>query len=150
MRAVSDENLLMQDATARRLSRLHRLLYRVSGGVLGRRLVGNDMLLLTTRGRLSGRPHTVPLLYLEDKGRLVVIASWGGRPHHPQWYLNLLADPRATVQARTKRWPVRARTADADERQQWWPRAVIAYEGYETYQSRTDRVIPVVFLEAEL
>lgn len=137
----------MRDSHARRLSRFHASLYRLTSGMLGRRLVGNDMLLLTTRGRSTGRPHTVPLLYLEDDTTLVVVASWGGRPHHPQWYHNLIADPRATVQVRSRSWPVRARTGDPTERSMWWPRIVAAYETYRSYQSRTDRVIPVVFLD---
>ncbi len=65
----------MRDATVRRLSRLHTMLYRTTRGRVGRRLVANDMLLLTTRGRTSGKPHTVPLLYLQDGETLVVIAS---------------------------------------------------------------------------
>ena len=137
----------VRDSTARRLSRLHALLYRLTGGVVGRRLVRNDMLLLTTRGFATGKPHTVPLLYLHDSDALVVIASWGGRPDNPDWYRNLAREPRATVHVRRKRWAVRARTATVRERALWWPRIVAAYPGYRTYQSRTDRVIPVVFLE---
>ncbi len=114
---------------------------------MGRRLVRNDMLLLTTRGSATGKPHTVPLLYLREDSTLVVIASWGGRPHHPDWYVNLTDEPRATVQVQTKRWAVRARTANESERELWWPRIVAAYPGYRNYQSRTDRIIPVVFLE---
>jgi deazaflavin-dependent oxidoreductase (nitroreductase family) len=140
----------VRDATARRLSRLHVILYRLSGGVLGRRLVHNDMLLLTTRGARTGNPHTVPLLYLTDGDTLVVIASWGGRQHHPQWYTNLLANPIATVQVCSRRRPVRARTASPGEREIWWPRVLAAYQGYRVYQTHTDRVIPVVFLEPRL
>lgn len=137
----------MHDSTARRLSRLHVLLYRITGGVLGSRLVHNDMLLLTTTGAKTGKRHTVPLLHLRDGETLVVIASWGGRPRHPQWYTNLVADPRATVQVRSERWQVRARTAEPDERAVWWPKVLAAYRGYRVYESNTDRLIPVVFLE---
>jgi deazaflavin-dependent oxidoreductase (nitroreductase family) len=105
------------------------------------------MLLLTTWGRATGKPHTVPLLYLRDGDALVVIASWGGRPDDPDWYRNLTHDPRATVQVRTERWAVRACTASDRERALWWPRIVAAYPGYRAYQARTDRVIPVVFLD---
>lgn len=105
------------------------------------------MLLLTTRGSVTGKPHTVPLLYLRDGRTLVVIASWGGRPDNPDWYRNLCRDPRATVQVRSKRWAVRARTASVGERALWWPRIVAAYPGYRVYQARTYRVIPVVLLE---
>lgn len=137
----------MRDNTARRLSLLHTQVYRATGGMLGRRLVNNDMLLLTTVGRRSGRRHTVPLLYLREGSRLVVIASWGGRATNPEWYLNLEANPNATAQVRGARFPVVARTADPGERVEWWPRVVAAYDGYDTYQARTDRPIPVIFLD---
>ena len=129
------------------LSRLHTAAFRATRGAVGRRLVDNDMLLLTTVGRHSGRSHTVPLLYLEESGRLVVIASYGGRPHHPEWYLNLVAEPSATVQIDGRHTPVMASTMDPDDRLQWWPRIVDAYDGYATYQSRTTREIPVVWLD---
>jgi deazaflavin-dependent oxidoreductase (nitroreductase family) len=137
----------MRDRTARYLSTLHRILYQTTRGKVGRRLVDNDMCLLTTTGRRTGNPHTVPLLYLRDGDRLVVIASWGGRDRHPEWYLNLLADPAAVVQVLGERWVIRARTASAEERSIWWPRVLDAYDGYAEYESRTDREIPVVFLD---
>jgi deazaflavin-dependent oxidoreductase (nitroreductase family) len=136
----------MRDVTARRLSRLHTFVYRLTGGRIGRRLVRNDMLLLTTRGARTGREHSVPLLYLRDGETLAVIASWGGRPSNPQWFSNLMADPEAVVQVRSERWPVRARAATPEERVQWWPRVLAAYDGYRVYQSHTERVIPIVFL----
>jgi F420H(2)-dependent quinone reductase len=139
----------VRDNTARRLSRLHIFLYRLTGGLVGRRLVRNDMLLLTTRGRKTGKPHTVPLLYLQDGGTPVVIASWGGRPNHPEWYQNLQADPRGEVQVRSRTWRVRARAAEPEERKVWWPKVLAAYHKYRVYESNTDRVIPVVFLEPD-
>jgi deazaflavin-dependent oxidoreductase (nitroreductase family) len=126
---------------------LHAIVYRATGGLVGRRLVANPMLLLTTRGSRSGEEHTVPLLYLEDGSRLVVIASYGGRPHHPAWYRNLVKTPRVRVQIGGKRREMKARTATAKERALWWPTVLDAYDGYRTYQSRTDREIPVVFLD---
>lgn len=105
------------------------------------------MLLLTTTGRTTGRQHTVPLLYLRDGDRLVVIASYGGRPNHPEWYRNLLADPNATVQILEETRPVQATTMTPEERSVWWPRVVAAYGDYAGYQSRTDREIPVVWLD---
>ena len=137
----------MHDRTAKHLSALHRILYRSTRGAVGRRLVDNDICLVTTTGRRSGKPHTVPLLYLRDGDRIVVIASWGGRDEHPQWYLNLLADPNASVQVLGDRWSVSARTADAEERATWWPKVLAAYDGYAEYESRTEREIPVVFLD---
>ena len=137
----------VRDATARRLSGLHAFLYRTTRGRVGRRLVANDMLLLTTRGRTTGKPHTVPLLYLQDGETLVVIASWGGRDYHPDWYLNLRVQPAATVNINGESQDVVARTAGAQERAIWWQRVKEAYRSYEAYQTRTRREIPVVFLE---
>ncbi len=137
----------MRDRAAKYMSSVHRVLYRTTGGAIGRRLVDNDMCLLTTTGRRSGRPHTVPLLYLRDDERVVVIASWGGRDEHPHWYSNLLATPTADVQVLGDRWPVTATTASPNERAVWWPRVLEAYDGYAEYESRTDREIPVVFLD---
>lgn len=138
----------MRDSSVKRWSRVHRILFRVTRGLVGRRLVDNDMLLMTTRGRHSGTTHTVPLLYLRDgEERLVVIASYGGRDRHPDWYLNLLARPEVSVELPGESQAMVARTADDVERKKWWPRVVAAYQGYATYQSRTSREIPVVFLE---
>jgi len=122
-------------------------MYRITGGVIGRRLVDNDILLLTTRGRATGREHTVPLLYLRDGECLVVIASYGGRDRHPEWYLNLLDEPAVTAQTGRNLRSFQARTATEDEREMWWPRVVAAYSDYAVYQGRTDREIPVVMLE---
>ena len=137
----------MRDSAVRRWSAVHRVLYRITGGLVGRRLVDNDILLLTTTGHLSGESHTVPLLYLRDGATLVVIASYGGRPRHPAWYQNLVNDPRVGVQVSDSKFEMRARTATNEERREWWPRVEAAYDGYSMYQSRTDREIPVVFLE---
>jgi deazaflavin-dependent oxidoreductase (nitroreductase family) len=136
----------MRDTTARRLSTLHTVLYRLTRGRIGRRLVDNDMLLLSTVGRTSGRTHTVPLLYLRDRGDLVVIASWGGRDQHPEWYRNLLREPQARVQIDGRRFEVTAHTVDAAGRSRLWPRVLAAYDGYRIYASRTEREIPVVRL----
>jgi deazaflavin-dependent oxidoreductase (nitroreductase family) len=136
----------MKDGQVRRLSRVHRGLYRLTGGRLGNRLVGNDMLLLTTVGRRSGRRHTVPLLFLREGGTLVVVASYGGRDRHPAWYLNLVAEPEVRVQLSGRRIKGRARTAEPKERASWWPRVVDAYGDYAIYQTRTERVIPVVLI----
>ncbi len=137
----------MKERRVRRLSKLHRFVFKMTGGIVGRRLVDNDMLLLTTTGRQTGKAHTVPLLYLRYDRRLVVIASYGGRPQHPSWYLNLVADAMVTVQTPSHRFVAKATTAGDEEREKWWPRIVEAYDGYSTYEKRTDRQIPVVFLE---
>lgn len=105
------------------------------------------MLLLTTTGRVTGKRHTVPLLYLRDGDRLVVIASFGGRPYDPEWYSNLVADPRASVQILREHRRIVATTMTADERAEWWPKVVAAYGDYGAYQARTDRRIPLIWLD---
>jgi deazaflavin-dependent oxidoreductase (nitroreductase family) len=136
----------VNDPTVKWLSEAHTLLYRATNGLIGRRLVNNDMLLLTTTGRKTGDRHTVPLLYLNDDERLIIIASYGGRPNHPSWYENLLVDPIAEVQILGRRRTVTALTMGQEERATWWPEVVAAYSDYAVYQSKTDRVIPLVWL----
>lgn len=139
----------MRDSSVRQWSRFHRKLFQLTAGRVGKRLVDNDMLLLTTSGRLTGEAHTVPLLYLRDGERLVVIASYGGRDDYPDWYLNLESAPEVVVELPGTRRQMVARTAGSEERTRWWPRVVAAYDGYAVYQSRTRREIPVVFLDPD-
>lgn len=105
------------------------------------------MLVLTTKGRKTGTAHSVPLLYLNDGDRMVVIASYGGRPDDPDWYKNLVSQPEAEVQIAGRRMAVKARIANDAERAIWWPRILSAYRGYGEYATRTERQIPVVFLQ---
>jgi deazaflavin-dependent oxidoreductase (nitroreductase family) len=103
--------------------------------------------LMDHRGRRTGKVRTTPLVYLRDAGRVVVVASQAGRPTHPLWYRNIEADPDVTVQIQGERRPMRARTASPDERAVLWPRLVELYSDYDSYQSWTEREIPVVVLE---
>ena len=134
----------MRDGTAKWLSAVHAQLFRSTGGRIGRRLVNNDMLLLTTTGRRSGAEHTVPLLYLRDADDVLVIASWGGRDYPPDWYTNLSHHRRVEVQIDKARWTGEAASLTDPERAEWWRKATEAYAGYREYQQRTDRVIPVI------
>lgn len=104
------------------------------------------MLLLTTTGHRSGTPHTVPLLYLAIDDAYVVVASWGGRDYPPHWFTNLEHTPQVHVQVGDSRFPALARVATDDERPALWSQAVETYPGYATYQSRTTRLIPLVWL----
>jgi deazaflavin-dependent oxidoreductase (nitroreductase family) len=105
-------------------------------------------LLLDHVGRKSGKRFTTPLLYLDDGERLVVVASQGGLPKNPQWYLNLLARPETTVRLRrVGARAVRAREATGDERAELWPRLVDLYADFAKYARWTEREIPVVVLE---
>jgi deazaflavin-dependent oxidoreductase (nitroreductase family) len=103
--------------------------------------------LLEHRGRRTGKVRTTPLVYLQDEDRVVVVASQAGRPSHPLWFRNIEADPEVIVQIRGERRPMLARTAAAEERAELWPRLVDVYRDYDSYQSWTDREIPVVVLE---
>jgi F420H(2)-dependent quinone reductase len=104
-------------------------------------------LLLEHRGRKSGRLFTTPLLFLRDGKDLVIVASQGGLPYHPQWYFNLADDPQARVHLKGRsNLPVRARIASNDERAVLWPRLVDLYADFAKYQSWTVREIPVVIL----
>jgi F420H(2)-dependent quinone reductase len=105
------------------------------------------VLLLTTTGRKTGKRRTSPLLYLRDGDMLAVVASEGGAPRHPAWYLNLAANPAVEVEIGRTREPRRARDASEDERARLWPRFVEMYAGYAAYERRTSRRIPVVLLE---
>ncbi|HEX4251950.1 MAG TPA: nitroreductase family deazaflavin-dependent oxidoreductase [Pseudonocardia sp.] len=104
-------------------------------------------LLLEHQGRKSGKAFTTPLLYLLDGADVVIVASQGGLPKHPQWYHNLRAHSDTYVQIRAERRAVRARTADAGERARLWPLLVDTYADFANYQSWTEREIPVVILE---
>lgn len=104
-------------------------------------------LILTTTGRKSGKPLMLPLIYGEADGAYVVIASKGGAPAHPAWYLNLAANPEVQVQVKADRFQARARTVTGDERARLWDRMVGIYAPYTDYQKATKREIPVVKLE---
>jgi deazaflavin-dependent oxidoreductase (nitroreductase family) len=132
----------------RRLMAGHTLIYRATRGVVGHRMPGGpSMLLLDHVGAKSGKKRTSPLMYIEDGDDVVLVASKGGYPKNPAWFHNLKANPDTTVQVGSEKRPVRARVATDEERKRLWPKAVEAYGGYEGYQKRTDRKIPLVVLE---
>jgi deazaflavin-dependent oxidoreductase (nitroreductase family) len=104
-------------------------------------------LLLTTTGRKSGEQFVFPLFYGEDGGSYFVIASKGGAPKHPVWYLNLVADPNVEVQVGTTKIRARARTATGAERARLWEKSLEFWPPYADYQKKTEREIPVVVLD---
>jgi len=104
-------------------------------------------LLLTTTGRKSGAARTTPLIYARSGAGYCVIASKGGAPAHPGWYLNLQASPEAEVQVARERFRVRARVAEGAERERLWSRMAELFPPYDEYAAKTDREIPVVVLE---
>lgn len=136
------------DLQLKAMNIVHKALLTVSFGKLGQELRGNPVLKLTTVGRKSGKPRTIMLFSPVQIGETVVIvASKGGEDTHPAWYLNLLAQPE--VQVEWKGGPSKtmiATVATAAEKADLWPKIVDGYGGYDGYQKRTDRDIPVVFL----
>ena len=132
----------------RRVMGGHTLLYRATRGVVGHRVPGGPpMLLLDHVGAKSGARRTSPLVYTEDGDDIVLVASKGGAPKNPAWFHNLKANPDTTVQIGSEKRPVRARIARDDERERLWPKVVATYSGYDGYQKRTERRIPLVVLE---
>lgn len=127
--------------------RLHTVLYRMTGGRVGHAAGGITNLLLTTTGRKSGAPRTVPLAYIDDGGRFVVVASNGGSDRAPAWWANLRHHPEATVEIGSKVVPVVARETTDDERSVLWPRLKQVNPFYGQYEQITARRIPVVVLE---
>ena len=121
--------------------------YEATGGKEGAELEGKPTVILTTHGRRTGKIRKTPLMRVEHDGEYAVVASMGGAPKHPVWYLNLLGDPDVTLQDGERVMDLRARLATPDEKRAWWPRAVAAWPDYEKYQAATDRDIPVVLFD---
>ena len=130
------------------MSRLNKILYRLSGGRLfGTWMRGGAIGILSHRGRKSGQTFSSPLVYLPDGNRLVVIASKGGMSKHPLWYLNLRANPDCEFEIGATKKPYRARTASPEEKRTIWPRILAMNPDFDDYQARTTRDIPVVILD---
>ena len=124
----------------------HVARYRETAGEEGHDWQGTKTLLLTTTGRRSGEPRELPLIYGRDGDDYLVVASKGGAPEHPAWYLNLEANPDVEVQVGADRFKARARTATADERPRMWRTMTAEWPAYDEYQTKTDREIPIVVL----
>jgi F420H(2)-dependent quinone reductase len=137
---------------------LHQRVYRLTGGAIGRHVAGRPALILHTVGRRTGKPRTTALVYARDGDDYLVVASYGGSPQHPAWFLNLEANPRVEVQVGRQRRPATARVAEGEERERLWRLvneqnrglAPLLHRGalgrYDVYQRHTDRQLPVVVL----
>jgi deazaflavin-dependent oxidoreductase (nitroreductase family) len=122
--------------------------FRANAGAVGGRWEGRDLLLLTTTGRKSGRPHTTPMVFTRDGDRLLVYASKGGAPSHPDWYLNLVAAPQVVVEVGPERYEAVATPLEGEERDRAFAAQAERNEAFADYQEKTTRVIPVVALRA--
>ena len=136
----------VQRLVTRALIGAHAALYSWTNGRVGGRLGKQRILLLTTTGRRSRAPRTVPLVFFEDGERWVVIGSKGGDPRDPHWWKNLQSEPEARVQIDGETHRVRGRLASAEERARLWPRVKQENPAYAEYEKRTAREIPVVLL----
>jgi deazaflavin-dependent oxidoreductase (nitroreductase family) len=119
--------------------------YERTGGREGNTLLetGLPVVILTTRGKKTGKVRKTPLMRVEHNGEYALLGSVGGSSKHPAWYRNLKADPSATLQDGPEPFDITVRELEGEERATWWERAVAAYPPYADYQQRTTRVIPV-------
>lgn len=124
----------------------HVARYRETNGEVGYEWNGVTALLLTTTGRKSGEARTNALIFGRDGDDYLVVASRGGAPKHPDWYFNLQADPKAEIQVKADRIAVTAHTAEGAERDRLWQVVTGYWPNYNAYQTRTDRLIPIVVL----
>ena len=136
----------MADFWIKPLMAVNRLALRLSGGRLGSRMAGQDVLLLETRGRKTGKDYQTPINYYRDGEDYVVVASNWGKHNHPGWYFNLKDCPAAAILLRGQRIPVIARDASGAEYQRLWKQVTGRNPFYTQYQQQTDRQIPLVVL----
>jgi deazaflavin-dependent oxidoreductase (nitroreductase family) len=136
------------DLALKTMNLIHNSLLTVSGGRVGWQAAKMPALRLTTVGRKSGEPRSVMLTSPVRRGEsLVIVASRGGDDHHPAWFLNLQANPSVQVETKGAKRTMTARVATPVERAELWPEVTRAYKGYAGYQGKTDREIPLVFLD---
>lgn len=121
-------------------------LYTSTGGRIGGKMNGGEVLLLTTTGRKSGKKRTVPLIYIMDGPAYVITASAGGSDKNPGWFFNIRSNPKATIQVKDQRLAVVGEVAGPEKRSELWAELVAAMPFYGNYQKRTSREIPMVIL----
>lgn len=141
---MTDQNYTAPDLAL--VGAQHVKAYRETGGEVGYLWNGAPTLLLTVTGRRTGEPRTSALIFGQDGSDYLVVASMGGAPMHPKWYLNLQDRPEARIQVRDQQIDVTVRTAGPQEKPRLWRIMTEVWPNYEVYQSRTDRDIPVVVL----
>jgi F420H(2)-dependent quinone reductase len=122
--------------------------YEGSGGTSGTTMRDMPVIIVTTHGAKSGKLRKVPLMRVEHDGEYAAVASMGGAPKNPLWYLNLIADPHVEVRDGEVVQAMTAREVTGEEKAIWWQRCVAAFPDYAAYQGRTGRAIPVFVLTA--
>lgn len=129
------------------ISKLNSIVYRLTDGRVMGSIQGRPVMLVTMTGVKSGKPRTIPLMYVPYKDGVIVVASMGGAPKSPVWTNNLIANPDIVVQYQSKKMELRARRVDDAEKAEVWPTCVEHYPPYDDYQKRTERNIPVFVCE---
>ena len=129
---------------------IHTFLYKITGGRFGSQMGDFKVLLLTTKGRKSGLERTTPLGFFDHEDGYLIIASNGGMPTHPDWYHNLKSDPKVTLQIKDQVINARAKILNGKTRTPVWKRIVAEAPQYGEYEGKTDRLIPVVWLQPVL
>jgi deazaflavin-dependent oxidoreductase (nitroreductase family) len=122
-------------------------LLKLTGGRLGNSFLGVTLLLMTTIGRKSGKPRTLPMYYLQDGEKFILVASNGGLPNDPVWLLNAMANPEVSIRLNGVKCNMLARLATADEKSQYWPSLAARFPMWEEVAERSNRVFKVVVLE---
>jgi deazaflavin-dependent oxidoreductase (nitroreductase family) len=136
------------DAVFKFTNALHRGVFKATNGKLMGKFFGMPVVMLTTTGRKSGKPRTSMLTSPVREGdKVVLVASKGGDPKHPMWFLNLRENPDVEATYDGHKRKMRARVATPEEKQDLWPKVVAGYKGYADYQKKTTRDIPLVILE---
>ncbi len=125
----------------------HTQKYKETGGQEGHDWQGTQTLLLTTKGRKSGEPRELPLIYGKSGDDYLIVASKGGADAPPAWYLNIEADPDVELQVWDDRFPAKARVATPEEKAEMWKTMTAEWPAYDDYQKKTDREIPIIVLE---
>ncbi|MGF7234615.1 MAG: nitroreductase family deazaflavin-dependent oxidoreductase [Frankia sp.] len=141
---MSETDFHLPDRTL--LGAEHVRRYQETDGEVGYLWNAVPILLLTTTGRRTGEARTTPLIFGRDGADYLIIASTGGSPRHPAWYLNLTANSQAEIQVRAEHLTVTARTATEQEKPRLWQIMADQWPNYDVYQRRTERVIPLVVL----
>jgi F420H(2)-dependent quinone reductase len=136
------------DPIAKRFNKLHQAVYRKSNGRCWSRMQGVDLVMLTTIGRKTGQPRTTVIgAPIIGEDMVLVLASYAAGNRNPQWYYNLLANPRVELLVKGRKRVMIARDAQGEEKAELWKRSVAGGAPLDKYQARTERTIPLVILE---
>ncbi|MBM32543.1 MAG: hypothetical protein CL764_06810 [Chloroflexi bacterium] len=128
--------------------KIHKWLYLISSGKIFGNLGNLPVLILNTKGRTTGRIIKTVLVYFSDQGKIFIIASFGGNPKNPSWFLNIQKNPYISIQIKNEKINCFARILSKEEKDLIWPKIILFYSGYERYQNSTSREIPVIELES--